>query len=276
MGLCLKLDETSMSSGLGNMPNSKSIESFIAEIQQELSVACALPFTVPKKEIIRIIELSAKWMYKNYEEAAEERYYLIPSYNFTIGDFKCDRTLILPKCILSVHGVNKVSLGQGVSNDTAFDGTNDTSVNKFFFKDIFFSSSGMSNSSENLMYYIISSYWMDMAQSVSTAPISYNYNMNSNKLVILGQDPNTHIILQVYRELPLEFLMNDEIFYRYCVAKCKQQLARILGTFNFNLPGGITINYDMLKEEGSEDLQKIEEDIKNEWGSDFFFITRNV
>lgn len=274
MGFCLKIDEAQESiDNLQNMSSAKTIGSFIAEIQSELSVACALPFTVPKKEIERIIHYSAKWMYKNYEEAAEERYYLIPKGVFDSNAFKCDRTLILPKCILTVHGVHPVN--DGFSNNT-FDGTLDTSVNKFFFRDVFFSDTGIANSSESLMHYVISNYWMDMVMHVSSSPISFDYNANSNKLVILGKTPVNSIVVQLYKEVPIEYLMNDELFYRYVVAQCKKQLARILGTFNFNLPGGITINYDMLRDEGSEEITKIEEEVKGEYGSDFFFMSRNI
>ena len=41
-------------------------DEFIANIQQELSVSCALPFTVPVPEIERIIKYSAEWFYKKY------------------------------------------------------------------------------------------------------------------------------------------------------------------------------------------------------------------
>ena len=48
-------------------------DEFISLVQQELSVACALPFTVPLPEIQRIIKFSAEWFYKKYEDAVEER-----------------------------------------------------------------------------------------------------------------------------------------------------------------------------------------------------------
>ncbi len=65
--------------------------------------------------------------------------------------------------------------------------------------------------------------------------------------------------------------MKDEVFYRYVVAKAKIQLSRILGTFAFNLPGGITINYDLIRSEGQEEITKIEEEVKADEGMDFFF-----
>ena len=49
------------------------------------------------------------------------------------------------------------------------------------------------------------------------------------------------------------------------------QLARILGTFQFNLPGNITINYDMLASEGKEEHDAIIEEIKGDEGVDYFY-----
>ena len=271
MSFCLKLNDDT--TGTDGLVNSTSMGSFISEINQELSVACSLPFTVPKKEIERIIHQSAKWMYRNYEEAAEERYYYIPAYVFQTEAFKCDRTLVLPKCILTMHGLDEVDDG---GLQSTFDGTADTSVNKFFFRDVFFGQGKTASGSEAMMYYIVNAMWLDMALHITTSPISWEYNPNSNKLVILGRTPNTGVVLSVYKELELEYLMNDDIFFRYVVAKCKSQLSRILGTFNFNLPGGITINYDILKDEGTTEIDKIEEEIKEGSGTPFFFLTRNT
>ena len=48
----------------GQIPNNlKPQDEFLAEVQQELSVACALPFTVPVPELIRIINYAAKWFF---------------------------------------------------------------------------------------------------------------------------------------------------------------------------------------------------------------------
>jgi hypothetical protein len=71
--------------------------------------------------------------------------------------------------------------------------------------------------------------------------------------------------------VPVDKLMEDELFFRYVVAKCKMQLSRVIGTFDFNLPGGIKINFDLIRSEGETALEKIEEEIKSEEGMDFFF-----
>ena len=44
-----------------------------------------------------------------------------------------------------------------------------------------------------------------------------------------------------------------------------------MGTFNYNLPGNITINYDLINSEGQDELSSIVEEIKGDEGVDYFF-----
>lgn len=240
-------------------------DEFIANVQQELTVACALPFTVPQAEIDRIINLSAEWFYKKYEDAVEERYYFIPTQLFNNDQFKRERTVTLPECVSSIFSFKK--LKEDFGRSTTFDGTADFSIEKLLFSN----TGGIGTSTENLMYYTLNLYWMDVASHLINHTISYNYNKNSHKLFVSGETPNRDCVAHVYAKLPIEHLMNDEVFFRYVVAKCKMQLSRILGTFTFNLPGNVTINYELLKEEGKEEYDKILEEIKEEESMDFFF-----
>lgn len=240
-------------------------DEFISNVQQELSVACALPFTIPVVEIERIIKFSSDWFYKKYEDAVEERYYFIPTSLFKNEQFKKERTVTIPECVFSVYGVKK--LKENFASTMSFDGTSDFGIEKLLLSD----SIGLGTGTEYLMYYTLNLYWMDVASHIINHSISYNYNRNSHKLFLGGKIPNRDCVVMCYAKLPLEHLMNDEIFYRYVVAKCKIQLSRILGTFNFNLPGNIQINYDLIRSEGSEALEKIEEEIKSDEGMDFFF-----
>lgn len=240
-------------------------DEFIANVQQELSVACALPFTVPVPEIQRIIKYAADWFYKKFEDAVEERYYFVPTSLFKTDQFKRERSVTIPECVFSVYGVKK--LKEDFGRSMSFDGTADFGIERLFLSD----SVSIGQGTENLMYYTLNLYWLDVASHIINHSISYNYNRNSHKLFFGGQTPDRDCVVMCYAKLPIEHLMNDEIFYRYVVAKCKVQLSRILGTFNFNFPGNIQINYDLVREEGNEALEKIEEEIKGEEGMDFFF-----
>jgi hypothetical protein len=240
-------------------------EEFIALVQQEISVACALPFTVPVKEIERIIKFSADWFYKKYEDAVEERFVVIPKTMFQSDEFKKSRTVTVPDCVFSIFSVKKMR--EDFGRTYSFDGTGDFGVERLFLSD----SVSIGQGTENMMYYVLNLSWLDLANHIINHTVSYNYNRNSHKLFFAGETPDRDCVCQAYIKLPFEFLFADEIFYRYVVAKCKMQLSRILGTFNFNLPGNIQINYDLIRSEGQEELTKIEEEIKADEGMDFFF-----
>lgn len=241
-------------------------DEFMAEVQQELSVSCALPFNIPESELQRIIKYAAKWFYKKYEYSVRERYYIIPRENLKkVPTFERSGVIKLPDCIFSVLGVRQVSDGFSLYNPLK--SMPDFSLEKVLFKDIY----TIDGSTEALMYSTIYQFWIDLASHVLFHPISYNYNPNSKELVFLGEVPQNDIVLTVYEELPLGYLFKDEIFFRYVCAKAKTQLSRILGTFEFSLPGGISVNYDLLRSEGQEALDKIEEEIKTDEGMDWFF-----
>lgn len=240
-------------------------DDFMANVQQELSVACALPFTIPQVELERIINISADWFYKKYEDAVEERYYFITSSLFKGEQFKATRTITMPDCVFSVWGFKK--LKEDFGRSMSFDGTADFGIEKLFLSD----SISLGQGTENLMYYTLNMYWMDVASHIINHTVSYNFNRNTHKLFVGGETPNRDCVAICYTKVPVEQLMNDEVFYRYVVAKAKVQLSRILGTFDFNLPGNIKINYDLIRDEGKDELEKIEEEIKSEEGMDFFF-----
>lgn len=251
-------------------PGGRTKEEFIQDIQRELSVSCALPFTIPVDQIELIIKNTADWFYRYYEDSVEERYYAIPKTIFDDPRFKKDRTIILPECIYAVWSLKK--LREDFGRSLSYDGTADFGIERLFLSD----SISLGQGTENLMYYTMQMYWLDVANSMINHTVSYNYNRNTHKLVILGQTPDKDIVLGCQTKVPLEYLMNDIIFYRYVVAKAKTQISRMLGTFNFNLVGGVTINFDMIREEGKEELDKIIEEIKSDNTQDFFFTTGGV
>ena len=255
----------------GQIPeNQLAQDEFLAEVQQELTVSCALPFSVPVTELKRIIKYAAKWFYKKYEYSVQERYYVIPADNFEkIPTYSQYGTIKMPDCIYSIIAVRQVK--DGFSLYDPMQSMPDFSLEKVLFKDIY----TIDGSTEALMYATIYQYWIDLASHVLFHPISYNFNTNSKELVFLGEKPQNDVVITVYEELPVGYLMKDEIFFRYVCAKAKTQLSRVLGTFAFNLPGGVTINYDLLREEGQSAVEKIEEEIKTDEGMDWFFTSGN-
>lgn len=264
------------------------LDELIDEINDELTIACQVPFTVPKKEIARIVDRAKKWFYKSYEDSVESMYIAIPKIRWTEDGFaegvdksktNPDKTnlasrrgaISLPEGVFSVNNVfeiNRFSGEDGGFSSNSFSaGDKDFGIDKFVYSNLY----GAGIGSESLMYYVINAKFIDNARQVLQQQISYSYNRNTHNLRFMGELPENDVVLEIYSKIPDCDLFQDEIFIRYCTAKAKTQLARILGTFNYNLPGNITINYDLILSEGQEELQQIIEEIKTDEGLDWFF-----
>lgn len=247
------------------------LDALVKEIQQEITGACMIPITLPKKEIIRIIERAKPWFYKNYENAVEFQYIGFTRDQFIGPNFKTTRAIKLPEGVISVDGVFQVNRWGGEDggwgNYSLNNMDKDFAVQKFIYNNAY--GSGMS--SENIMYYVINAYFIDVARSVLQSMHGFMYNYLTRNLKFTGELPVNNVIVRTLIAIPDCNLYQEEIFKRYVIATVKMQLGRILGTFNYNLPGNITINYSELKEEGKEELENIKNEIKEEDGVDFFY-----
>lgn len=264
------------------------LDALIKEINDELTIGCQLPFTVPKKELARIVDRAKDYFYKIYEDSVEEMYIALPAAAWSKPSFKSGvndtsdtlsktntestRGIVqMPSSVFSVTNVFEISRfsgedgGYGSKSFSA--GDKDFSIEKFIFSDTY----GAGIGSENLMNYVINSSFVDSARQVLQQQISYTYNRLTKRFRFQGQLPKNTCIFQIYNTIPDCALFQDEMFIRYCIAKAKVQLARILGTFQFNLPGNITINYDMIASEGKDELTAIIEEIKGDEGVDYFY-----
>jgi hypothetical protein len=83
-----------------------------------------------------------------------------------------------------------------------------------------------------------------------------------------------HLILEAYINIPLESLMVDHYFLKYVTAWAKQQQGRMLGTFNFTLPGGVVYNSADMISNGKEEMKEVEDEIKNMSTSSWFLLVK--
>jgi hypothetical protein len=240
-------------------------QEFIERVKQELTVACAVPFDLKAKEITRLIEDAYGWFTYSYEDSVEDRLYVIPVSSFSVPLFKAKRVLPLPTCVVAVNGVKK--LREDFLPSFSFDGTTDITAEKVIFKD----SANLGYGSESLMYYALNLYWIDLASHILNHTVSWTFNKNTGLLFFGGETPNRDIVVQCQTKIPLDDLMKDHLFYRYVVAKAKIQLSRMIGTFDFSLVGNVKINYELVREEGKEELQEVKDRIKGDNAMDFFF-----
>ena len=186
-----------------NPDSQECLDALIKEINDDLTVGCQIPFTVPKKELAHIITRAKDYFYKIYEDSVEEMFIALPrsawgeaefrqgiSHNSTTGanpnkltekDVNNPRGVVkMPSTVWAVNNVfqiNGFSGEDGGFGDSSFSaGDPDFSLDKFIYSDVY----GAGIGSEDLMYYVINSKFIDNARQVLQAQISYNHARNLN------------------------------------------------------------------------------------------------
>jgi hypothetical protein len=237
-------------------------EKFMLDIKDELSISCGIPIKIPDKNLVNIIKRAKKWFYKNYELAVEQGYYYIPHSAFFTEQFKKDRSIVLPNVIFSVYNIFRIN-GSSYFNEYLYS----YSFNQY----ITYNGKG---TYEDLMGFVIGQkYSTDRESYLSKKFTGYIFNELTQKLTLTGEIPNSDLVIEVYKSIKDCALFEEEIFFRYVLALAQKNIAKILGIFSYNLPGNITINYDMIQSEGQDALDKIEEEIKTSEGTDWFFVS---
>lgn len=234
----------------------------IQTVLRELDSSFALPVQIQPAEIERNIEQTSRWFYENYRDSVETQYYIIKADQFELPDFKANRTIMMPDCVVSVFEVKEIT-GAGLLGIV----DRDFADNKLIASEIYLSPF----TGDSLTYRIAQYQFYDLTKAFFMDLIRFDFNRRTLKLKILGRDPRRDLFIQTYVKIPDDKLYDDYYFYRYVTAKSKLSLARQLSFFDFNLMGGIKINVSDLRSEATEEIAKIETEIDSQNTPDYFF-----
>ena len=95
-------------------------------------------------------------------------------------------------------------------------------------------------------------------------------------MVILGALGGSDLILQCFTRCKLQDLYKHYDFFRYCVCLGLRSMATIMGTFEFKLAGGVTLNYQHFRDMADSEMDKIDERIKSYHAAGYFFNTVTI
>lgn len=237
----------------------------IQNTQEYMSSSHGVTVEINPREIDNRINDAKRWFRINYENAVEQRYYVIPNSIFHDESFKEKRDIKMPRCVVSIAECKEVRAGlQYGFNDRDF------SINKLFAADIFmgnFASDDLVTRTAYMNYY-------DLARAFLKQNIRYSYNYNTNNLTILGGDARTDIFVRAYVEIPEESLFEDDYFIRWLRGECLLSFGRMTTMFQNNLAGGVTMGTEYLKSEGKEMKKEVEADIEKRQNNAYFEIFR--
>lgn len=252
---------------------------FIQQISTEVTASCGLPFSVPLERIPAYILQAAKWFWENVDQACEERYYCVPNSEIT---GKLNKVVTLPSCIRSVFGCYKLQseIKRGALGDFSVERMLMSNNSLFGGLGSSFGGAGLSQNTHSpqtvLTDMVMTMYEVSTFDYYLNAPLSYEYNEFSNKLILLGSLQGSDLVLQVMQRLRLQDLYKSYYFFRLVCAFVKRALSQIYGTFEFKLPGGVTLNYSTFTDSANDDIQEVKEWAENNRSINFFYNTNTI
>jgi len=233
-------------------------------VNGEITASCSIPFSVPSKEIERIIDLEQRWIFREYRDAVQDSWYVLDKTYYNTQEWKNTRTFQMPSCVMAVKYVYEMTSGQRVFGihdpDLTFD--------RLMAADLYLTPL----SSDQITYRTIQWSFWDLAKQFNLRDINHHFSINTHRLIITGRDPVESLFVSTLNTIPEEELYDDPVFIRWVIAKAKTQLARIIGTFNYSLIGGIQINFSDIRTEGQDELKELKDKIKSDSPGDWFMM----
>ena len=224
---------------------------FSKQIRDRIAKRCALPFQLPSSSIEDQINDAKIWFWDNHPEATQPGWATIPKDRFLTPEFLKTRKLVMPDCIQRIWDVREIKGNMGNL-------VGDFNPDKLLGAEL--ALGGLDG--DGLVFWTAHQSYYDLAKAFTIDTIAYDYSPWTHKLAILGRNPQRDVAIQAAVRIEEEALYEMPDFREWVLAKCKVELSSILGMFDYNLLGGIKINYSDIREEGTSKLEKLEEDIQ--------------
>lgn len=236
--------------------------SFINKIKRRIDRNQSLPVTLGNDEIEDIIIDAKNWFYDNYNDSCHEFITLVPIDVFNTEHFKVNRWIEFDDCVYSVYDVleNK----NFVYSERFIGGTGYIQhriINTMYYTKTY-----------DIITYVANLAYESVLSNLNDNYISFSWDKNSRRIHFLGHTPRTDLIIRGYKKIDETALFEDNLFSKYVEGEARIAIGEILSTYDFSLPGGVTLNADTYISRGESMIEQVKEDVNDLIKPDWFFV----
>ena len=237
-------------------------------LKNEVTMSGSINISLTDAEYERILDKEINMVYQLYPVAVKHQYCVIDKRQFYTPEFKANRTIQFPDCVLAVGRFEEMKRRNTLLgiNDADF------SFNKCFQADMWFNNSY--GASEGVLFRTIQWSLWDQMKVFTLVDIRHDWNEADHTLLVLGHSPTIgDVWCEVWTKVPPTELYDDPWVRQYLCGKCKLQVAKMIGTFTTTLPGGVQVNYSLWTEEANKEIEECKEQWKMQTNAEHFFLT---
>jgi len=253
------------------MASTNTLEQLVDIINQDCTMSGLFPRILPDAEIKRIIkEEVLEWFYKSYQFAVQKSFYYLKMDCIFSEEYTAMGYITLPE---EIEGITRIAFVNDPSLFQIGIQAPNLSIN-FGVTNQPYLTSFVTNVGELGTYRAILSYFSDELNKMSKNFVRHSFNHISKRLHFLDAI-ETNMMLEVYARIPQEDLFDNVYFKQYCFGYCEKRMGEAIGRFgNFSFPGGFSYNASDIIIKGEEKMNKVEEKIKGETQSGWFYMSK--
>ena len=230
---------------------------FKAWLKEEVTVNGLLAINMPENE--DIIDRELKTLYDIDPESYTDSYCIIPARYFYTPEFRSNRTIQFPDCVLTVTKFFEMKRRNSMFgiNDPDF------GFNKAFMADLWI---GSTMNLDSVAFRTIQWSVWDQMKQFTLIDIQHRWDYIQHRLLVLGHDPHVNVFCGLTVKVPENELFDNIWVQKWIAAHCKLQANKILTLFNTTLLGGVNINMSGIVDEANKDIEECKSKF-NEFGN---------